>query len=211
MTPKKVSYEHMAATIIKKFKKRGIEGYYCSTSKEAVEKAMSLMEDSSTVAFGGSMTLKETGMLEALKNSNHTVIDRTVAKTPEEKREIYARSVLADDYFMSSNAVTLDGELVNIDGEGNRVACLITGPNQVILLVGMNKITSSVKEAIDRVHNIAAPPNGVRLELQTPCSVNGVCSDCYSKESMCCQVVITRKSKREGRIKVILIGEELGF
>lgn len=209
--PKKISYEHTALTIIKRLKKRGMEGYYCPTSKEAVEKAMTLMEDASTVAFGGSTTLQETGMLEALKKSNHTVIDRTVAKTPEEKREIYARSVMADDYFMSSNAITLDGELVNIDGEGNRVACLITGPKQVIILVGLNKVTTSVKEAINRVQNMAAPPNGVRLGLQTPCSVSGVCSDCYTKDCMCCQVVITRKSKKDGRIKVILIGEELGF
>ena len=112
---------------------------------------------------------------------------------------------------MSSNAVTLDGELVNIDGNGNRVACLITGPKNVILIVGMNKIVPDVTSGFDRVRNMAAPPNGVRLGLSTPCSKYGKCHDCYSPDCMCCEFVVTRKSRIPGRIKVILVGEELGY
>lgn len=211
MTPKQMNYEHLAKTVIKKFEKRGIEGFYCATSKEAVEQAMKLMKEDSVVAFGGSQTLIETGMMDALAASSHTVIDRTVAKTPDEQREIFAKSVMADDYLMSSNAITIDGELVNIDGNGNRVACLITGPKQVIILAGMNKLTRNVQDAVNRVRNIAAPPNGVRLDTKTPCSVKGICVDCHEKNCMCSHIVITRHSKIPGRIKVILIGEMLGY
>lgn len=211
MTSKKINYENLASTVIHKLEKRGMEGFYCATSKEAVEQAMKLMKEDSVVAFGGSQTLIETGMMEALASSAHTVIDRTIAKTPEEKREIYAKSVMADDYLMSSNAITIDGELVNIDGNGNRVACLITGPNQVIILAGMNKLTRNVQDAVNRVRNFAAPPNGVRLDTRTPCAVKGVCVDCHEKGCMCSHIVITRHSKIPGRIKVILIGEMLGY
>lgn len=112
---------------------------------------------------------------------------------------------------MSSNAITLDGELVNIDGNGNRVACLITGPKNVIVIAGMNKIAPDVKSAFDRVRNVAAPPNGVRLGTKTPCAKYGRCHDCYAADSMCCQFVVTRKSRIPGRIKVLLVGEELGY
>ena len=112
---------------------------------------------------------------------------------------------------MSSNAVTMDGELVNIDGTGNRVACLCHGPENVILIVGMNKVVKNVEEAISRVRNIAAPPNAVRLSKNTPCSKIGRCADCQSDDCICCQTVITRRSAVQGRIKVILVGEELGY
>ena len=211
MSPKKQAYENMAKTVIGNFERRGIEGYYCEDAKAAVAKACSLMEEGSVVSWGGSMTLTETGMMDALKEGKYKLIDRAVAKTEQEKREIYAKTVMADYYFMSSNAITLDGELVNIDGNGNRVACLITGPANVIILAGMNKLVSSIDEGIDRVHNFAAPPNGVRLSCKTPCALTGICGDCYSPDCMCCEVVITRKSKVPGRIKVILIGEEFGY
>lgn len=211
MDVKQKSYENTANSIIKEFKKRGIEGFYCPTSKEAVELAMSMMEPHSVIASGGSQTLEESGMMQAIRESEHTYLDRLKAATPEEKREIYAKSVMADYYFMSANAVTLDGELVNIDGNGNRVACLITGPKEVIVMVGMNKIVTDTGEGINRVRNVAAPPNGVRLNLNTPCSLIGKCANCLSEQTMCAQIVITRRSKPDGRIKVILIGETLGY
>lgn len=210
MTPKQVSYSNTAESVIKEMKKRGIEGFYCETSADAVEQVLSMIEEESTVASGGSMTLEESGILPAVREGNYQYIDRMLAKTEDEKRKVYAQSVMADTFLMSSNAVTLDGQLVNIDGNGNRVACLITGPKQVIVVAGMNKLVSTVEEGIDRVHNIAAPPNGVRLGLQTPCSMIGKCADCLSKECMCSQVVITRMCKND-RIKVILVGETLGY
>lgn len=210
MTPKQISYKNTADSVIKEFAKRGIEAYYCEDSAKAVEQVLSMMEENTVIASGGSATLNETGILDAVKNGSYTYIDRMVAKTPEEAREIYAKTVMADYYLMSSNAVTLDGQLVNIDGNGNRVACLITGPKQVIVVAGMNKLVTNVEEGINRVHNVAAPPNGVRLGLETPCAKIGKCAECFSKQSMCSQVVITRMCKND-RIKVVLVGEELGF
>ncbi len=211
MTILQESYGNTAKTVIKNLTKRGMEGYYCATKEEAVAKAMELMEDNSVVSWGGSMTLSETGMMDALRASNHTLIDRMTAKTPDEQREIYAKTVMSDYYFMSTNAITYDGELVNIDGNGNRVACLITGPKNVIILAGMNKLTTDVDSAIARVHNQAAPPNGVRLNLDTPCAKTGVCSKCLSPQCMCCDTVVVRMSRNPGRIKVILIGESFGY
>lgn len=211
MDHKQKSYENTAASVIKEFQKRGIDGFYYPSSKEAVAFAMSMMEPNSVIASGGSQTLEESGMMRAILESDHVYIDRLKASTPEEKRELYAKSVMADYYFMSSNAITLAGELVNIDGNGNRVACLITGPRNVIVLAGMNKIVSDVGEAVNRVRNIAAPPNGVRLHLNTPCASIGKCADCMFEQTMCSHIVVTRRPKQNGRIKVILIGESLGY
>ena len=211
MSPKEVAKQNLANTIIKNMAKKNLEGYYCATSAEAVEKAFSLMPEGASVTWGGSMTLTECGLMDALKNSNYELIDRDTAKTPQEAREMYAKQVMADYYLMSSNAVTMNGELVNIDGRANRVSCLCWGPQNVIVIAGMNKVTADVEDALKRVRNIAAPPNTVRLNKNTPCSQTGKCADCYSPECICSQVLITRRSSTPNRIKVILVGEELGY
>lgn len=211
MTPMEEFYEKQAATIIKRLEKRNITGYYCPDRTSAAEKVLSIIEDGSTVSWGGSMTLKECGVIDALKQAPVTLLDRASAKTPEEVRTIYRKAFSADYYLMSSNAITLDGQLVNIDGNGNRVAALTFGPEHVILVVGMNKVTKTVEEALDRVHNVAAPPNAVRLGSDTPCSVTGVCADCLSPQCLCAQVLVTRYSRTPGRIQVVLVGETLGY
>lgn len=211
MTDKQKTFEKMAASIIKSFEKRGIEGYFCPDGASAVEKALSLMPAGSSVGFGGSETLKETGMLDALKAGEYEIFDRSNGKDAAEVKQICMQAIGADYFLMSSNAITLDGELVNIDGTGNRVAALIWGPENVIILAGMNKIVADVKAGVDRVRNMAAPPNATRLNIKTPCGVTGKCEDCYSPSCMCCEFVITRKSKFPNRIKVILIGEEYGY
>lgn len=211
MTPKQTAYANQAATIIKNLKKRNMDGYYCPDAASAVEQAISLMPEGATISWGGSMTLSEIGLMDALQAHTYTLIDRMTAQTPEEKREIYAKTTLADYYLMSTNAITLDGQLINIDGTGNRVACLIHGPEHVIILAGMNKVCPDVTSAFQRVKNCATPPNTVRLNCKTPCSVTGICGDCLSAETICCQEVITRYSRVPGRIKVILIGEEYGY
>ena len=157
------------------------------------------------------MTLEETGMMDALRSADIQFLDRAVCKTPEDSRKMFHDALMADFYFMSTNAMTIDGELVNIDGNGNRVAALIYGPENVIILAGMNKVAKDVAEAVDRVHLTATPMNCVRLNKQTPCAVTGVCADCLSPDCICNQVVITRRSGIQGRIKVILIGEEFGY
>lgn len=212
MNPKQSHYETLANTIIKNLAKRRIEGCYCATIEDAEKKAFSYLTENCTVSFGGSMTLEDTGMLTALRHDpNIHLIDRATASTPEEAKKMYHDALSADFYFMSTNAITVDGELVNIDGNGNRVAALIYGPENVIIMAGMNKVSANVEEALSRIHNTATPMNSHRLNKKTPCSATGVCADCLSPDCICNQVVITRRSGIEGRIKVILIGEELGY
>ncbi len=211
MTPKAMANEKLANTIIKNMAKKNLEGYYCATSAEAVEKALSLMPEGSSITWGGSLTLTECGLMDALQDKNYELIDRKDAKTPEENRIMYGRQVMADYFLMSSNAVTINGELVNIDGNSNRVACLCCGPQNVIVIAGMNKVATDVEDALKRVRNIAAPPNAMRLNRNTPCTQTGKCADCYSPECICSEIVITRRSSIPNRIKVILVGEELGL
>jgi hypothetical protein len=211
MTPKQQYYENISATLIKNLAKRQMEGFYCPDRKSALEKALSLMPDGASVAWGGSMTLSETGLMDAVKSGPYQIIDRDSARTPEERRALYGQICCADFFLMSTNAITLDGELVNVDNSSSRVAFLLFGPQQVIILAGMNKLVTDVASGIDRARNIAAPPNAVRLNRKTPCAATGRCGDCYTPESICCQTVITRRSATPGRIKVILVGEELGY
>lgn len=212
MNPKQTFYETQAKTIIKNLEKRHMEGYYCPTKEDAVKTAMSLTAANTTVSFGGSMTLSETGIMDALKNRTDIhLIDRSLAKTPDEIKQAYRDSFSADTYFMSTNAITLDGQLVNVDGNGNRVAALIYGPDQVIIITGMNKIASTVEDAVRRVHNIASPPNCIRLNKHTPCAATGMCAECLGDDCICSQTVITRRSGIIGRIKVLFVGEELGY
>ena len=211
MSPKKQSYENLAESIIKKFNMRGIEGYYCSTKEEVMPMIKRLLTPGCSIAWGGSETLKEVDFFDELEGSDYVIYDRNLVKTPEEEREFAAKVVTCDYFFMSSNAITLDGELVNIDGRGNRVAYLIYGPQNVIVVAGMNKIVPDVEAGIKRTQNVAAPPNGVRLNTGTPCAEFGRCGNCLNDGCMCCEIVITRKSRVPNRIKVILVGEELGF
>ena len=202
MSPKKKFYETAAETLIKNLNKRGMEGYYVDNGKEAVEKALSLTTPGSSVSWGGSMTITDIGLIDALKAGDYTVLDRTVPKTDEEKREFFGKVNMCDYYFMSTNAITMDGELLNIDGTGNRVASLIFGPANVVIVAGMNKVVDNVDTALDRARNTAAPMNTIRLDRSTPCTKTGRCMDCMSPECICSPV---------GRIKVILVGEELGY
>ena len=211
MNPKKENYKHLAQTVLKGMEKRHMESYYCETVEEAKSLALSLVPAGSSVSFGGSVTLDETGVLAALRErTDIKLYDRNTANGPEEMKQIMHDALSCDYYFMSSNAITHDGELVNIDGNGNRVAALIYGPENVIVIAGMNKIVKDVEEGISRSRNVAAPPNCVRLSKNTPCAVNGVCGNCLA-DTICDQIVITRASRMPKRLKVILVGEELGF
>ena len=202
-----------AQTIIKGLEKRNMEGVFCETKEDALAKALSYIEEGSSVTWGGSMSISEIGLMDAVKNGNYEIIDRSVAKNYDEQREIFSKAVLADYYLMSSNAITLDGELINIDGTGNRVACLTYGPKNVIMIVGMNKVVNDVEDGIKRVRNFASPPNTLRLRLKTPCSMTGRCGDCYGDTCICSQIVVTRRQSAamRGRIKIILVGESLGY
>ena len=207
MNPKKQAFAKTAQSMIKCLEKRNMEGFYFETAAEAVEAALKMMPEGSVVACGGSATLAESGMLDALNSGNYTVIDRA----SQNSRENYAKAVLSDYYFMSTNAITTKGELVNIDGNANRVACLCHGPSHIMMFVGMNKVAADVESAIKRVRTYACPANADRLNRNTPCGIAGVCGECLAEDCFCNQIVITRRSGHKGRIKVFLIGEELGF
>ena len=171
------------------------------------------MEKGSVVSWGGSMSIEEIGLMDAVRNGDYEIIDRDKAKDYDERREIFSKIVLSDYFLMSTNAITLDGELINIDGTGNRVGPLCFGPKHVIMIVGMNKVVSSVEDGVARVRNIAAPPNCIRLGLETPCSLTGRCADCYGDTCICSDIVVTRRQSAamRGRIKVILVGENIGY
>ena len=204
-------YENVANTIIKNFNKRQIEGYYCPNKKSALEKALELMPKGSSIGWGGSMTLIEIGLIDAIKNGDYKVVDRDITTNSEELRKIYGEICCADYFLMSTNAITLDGELINIDGRGNRVAFLCYGPQNVLILTGMNKVVTDVESGFKRTKDIAASPNAIRLNRKTPCAITGKCENCYSPDCMCGQLVVTRRSGISNRIKVILIGEEMGY
>ena len=213
MSAVKNAYQLQAQTVIKNMKKRGINGYYAADKEEALKTALSLMEKGSSVAAGGSATLTEIGLLDYVKThpDEYTFIDRKAAKTPLEAREIHAKTMMADYFLMSSNAITKEGELVNIDGNGNRVGALCFGPDKVIIVAGMNKITSDLHAAYKRIRTQACPPNCMRLNLKTPCAATGFCGDCLGSQSICSQFLTIRQSRFEDRIHVILVGENLGF
>lgn len=212
MDPKKEYYARVAETIIKKLNYRRMEGFYCDTAADALEQVKQLIKKGSSVSFGGSVTLAETGILDWLRGCEDiTLYDRSVCTTPEEIRQVYRQAFSCDTYLMSTNAITVDGELMNVDGTANRVAALCYGPDQVIVVVGINKIVSDVESGYKRIKDIASPQNGLRLNRNTPCSVNGVCGDCMGDACMCSQTVITRRSAEVNRIKVIIVGENLGY
>lgn len=211
MNYKQEAFAKAACGIIKNLEKRGMEGYYFENSADMVHAILEMMPCGSIVSWGGSASLTESGMMDALNSNDYILIDRTTAKTDQERREIYAKTVMSNYYFCSTNAITLEGELVNIDGNGNRVACIIQGPEHVMLIVGMNKVVKDIDCAIKRVRTDACPPNAIRLHMNTPCAVTGKCADCLSPECFCNQIVVTRRSRHAGRIKVFLVGEELGF
>ena len=211
MTPKQLAFQAAAESIIKNLNQRNMEGYFCEDSTACVKKILEIMEDGAVIGWGGSQSIAECGLMDAIHNGRYTLIDRMTAKTPEESRELYARTVMADYYLMSTNAITMDGELINIDGNGNRVACLIHGPKHVIMVVGMNKLVSNVEDGYRRVRDIATPANTKRLNKNTPCFHTGRCGDCLSPDCICNQVVITRRSGHAGRIKIFFVAEDLGY
>lgn len=211
MSIQKDFYEKQAHTLIKQLEKRHMNGYYCSTKEEALSLALSMMPEGSSISWGGSETIKEVGLLDALYEKNaYTLYDRDKA-APDERDEILRRSYFADFYLMSSNAITLEGELINIDGNGNRISALIFGPKKVIMLVGMNKVVPNVEAGMGRIKNVASPQNAIRLNRQTPCGIAGTCNNCLSPDCMCMHTVITRNSRESDRIHVILVGESLGY
>ena len=212
MTPIEQRNELLANKVIKSLNTRHIEGYYCATSADAIKKVLTLIPQGSSISWGGSMTIRDMGMTDALfKADAYTLYDRDQAKSPEEIQSIYRQTFGADFYISSVNAMSEQGDIVNIDGNGNRVAAIAWGPKKVIFVVGINKIAKDLDAAIKRARGTAAPINTVRLNRETPCTLDGVCHDCHSPNSICNQIHIIRNSYDNGRFSVVIVGEELGY
>ncbi len=207
----KEAYRVKAATIIKNLQKRFMEGYYVDTKEEAIEKVMSMIQQDDVVGWGGSMTIDELGIKKLLEEKDIKVHDRDKAKSPEERVKIMKLALTSDIFLTSTNAITMDGELVNIDGNGNRVAAYCYGPNNVIVVAGMNKVVTELDMAVRKVRLDATVPNTYRFNMETPCHFTGKCTECTMKDTLCGQILITRFCKPQNRIKVILVGENLGF
>ena len=201
--------------IIKELESRNMEGYYADSKEEALQIALKLALDmipeGSSISWGGSVSIKEIGLQQAVCQGNYKVYDRDATNTPEERRQVMIDAYGCDYFITSTNAITSTGELVNVDGMANRVSAIAFGPKNVLMIVGMNKVVKSVEDAISRTRNEAAPVNAQRFGIDTPCVKTGVCFDCKSPDTICCQTLITRYSKIKGRIKIILVNEDLGF
>ena len=199
--------EKLAQVVIKGLQSRNMTGYYAADKEEALAQALKLIGEESSVAMGVCESAHEIGLVKALQEGNYQYIDRSKMSPRDGLLAAYD----ADVFLSSVNAMTSDGVLVNIDGNSNRVSCIAQGPKKVIFIVGMNKVCSDLDEAMKRARNVAAPVNAQRFDVKTPCKVSGKCFDCKSPDTICCQFLITRYSRHEGRIHVILVNDTLGF
>ncbi len=200
--------ELLAQKVIKGLASRNMTGYYAASAEEAKKIALDLIPEGSSISMGGGMSVHEIGLVDALKEGSYNFIDRDKA---EDKRAAMLAAYDADFFLSSCNAMTEDGILVNIDGNANRVSAIAQGPKKVIFIVGMNKVCDDVDGAMKRARNVAAPINSQRFGLDTPCCKTGSCMNCKSPDTICCQFLITRFSRHEGRIHVILVNDSLGF
>lgn len=211
MTPKAMYYEKRAQILVKNLHSRHFEAYYCANKEEALKKALELIPEGASVGWGGTMTATAMGLQDAIHAGPYRAMDRDRCATVEEKEKLQREIFFADAFITGANALSLDGQMVNIDGTGNRVAPIVYGPGMVIVVAGMNKVEDDLEAAMNRARTVAAPMNKQRFPNQTPCDVTGTCADCKSPESICNQILITRNCRPAGRIKFILIGEDLGY
>ena len=202
------AYQLKALKTVENLNRNNFEAYFVATSQEAVELVKSLCKSGCRTASGGSATLSECGLLPVILGQDYIYTDRAGGPSPD---ELTAATFTSDAYFMSSNAITEKGELYNIDGTGNRVAALTFGPKNVFVIAGINKIVPDLAAAKQRLEKIASPANAIRLNRKTPCAATGECADCRSTDRICCTTVITSYQRQKGRVKVIIVGEALGY
>ena len=200
--------ELLARKVIKGLQSRNITGYYAESKEAALAKALELIPEGSTICMGGCMSAAEIGLEKTISEGNYNYIDRTKAADP---RQAMLAAYDADVFIASANAMTNDGEIVNIDGNSNRVSAIAYGPRKVVFIVGMNKVCSDLDEAVKRARNVAAVSNVMRFDIDTPCKKTGACADCKSPDTICCNFLITRCSRHAGRMHVILVNDNLGF
>ncbi|MDR0671772.1 MAG: lactate utilization protein [Oscillospiraceae bacterium] len=208
----------LAPHVVKALQSRNFEAYYCRTGEEAATLALGLIPGGASVSWGGSVTLQEIGLLDQVRHGPFRPLDRDTAQTPEERLALMRQALLCDVYLASVNALSEDGQLVNVDGVGNRVAAFTFGPRSVVAVVGMNKLCKTLPAAEIRARTYAAPLNAQRVlagagpeTVKTPCQHTGTCADCKSSASICSFLITIRMCRPARRIKIILVGEPLGY
>ena len=211
-TAKKLYYSKRGEVLVKNLKKRHFDAVYCDTKEEALQQALSWIPDGSTVGWGGATSAQQIGLMAALNAGNYQTLDRDTCKTAEERDQMAKACLTANVFITGANALSMTGEMVNIDGSGNRVAAIVYGPKNVLVIAGMNKVTDSLESAVIRARTVAAPANQQRFLLENnPCTTTGSCGDCKSETCICNQILITRHCRPLGRIRFILVGEDLGL
>ncbi|MEQ8196450.1 MAG: lactate utilization protein [Clostridiaceae bacterium] len=197
---------------IEALRKNNMNGYLLNSIEELISKIEELVKKDSRVTCGGSVSLFEVGIIDHLRSGRYDFLDRyKEGLSGEELREIYRQAFLCDAYFVSSNAITEAGEIYNVDGNGNRVAAILYGPEKVIIIAGTNKIVKDLDEAIKRTKEISAPANAKRLNRATPCTESGRCMDCKSPERICREYTLIRSQGNKDRIHVLFLNEEIGY
>ena len=204
-------YEKRGQVLVKNLKNRHFDAYYCPDAASALAKALELIPEGASVGWGGALSAQQIGLIDAVKAGNYAAIDRDAAKTPEERTQALKQCLSANVFLCGANALSLDGQMVDIGGTGNRVAAISYGPDMILVIAGMNKVCDTLDDAMTRARTVAAPMNKQRFPFKTPCEVTGTCADCKSEESICNQILVTRNCRPAGRIKFVLVGEELGF
>ena len=207
----KLYYEKRGNILVKNLQSRHFDAYYCENREEALKKALELIPEGASVGWGGALSAEQIGLIDAVRQGNFRPIDRSLAGSQEEREQMMRDCLFSDVFLTGANGLSLDGQMVNIDGTGNRVAAIIYGPKTVLVVAGMNKVEDTLENAIRRARTVAAPMNNQRFSNDNPCSVTGTCGNCKNLTCICNQIVITRHCRPAGRIKFILVGEELGL
>jgi len=211
LNPRQKYCEKRAQILVKNLRARHFDAWYCADREAALNKALELIPEGASVGWGGAMSAQQIGLIDRMNEGPYRAIDRDKTSSPEERKAAMRQCLLTDVFITGANALSMDGQMVNIDGVGNRVAAIVYGPETVLVIAGMNKVVDTLEDAVRRARTIAAPMNKQRFSSETPCEITGMCADCKSEGCICNQILITRNSKPAGRIKVILVGEELGL
>ena len=210
-SPREWHAETLGCRVVEALKKNRFQAEYVSTREEARRRILELVPGEGSVGVGGSVTIAQLKVLDELSDRGNVILSHSVAGlSPEEKIEVRRRQLTCDCFLTSTNAITLDGKLVNVDGTGNRVASMIFGPKKVLIVAGINKIVKNVDSALERIEQTTAPINNKRLNLLNPCTKTGVCMDCESSTRICNVTTVIRKKPSLTDITVLVVGEELG-
>ena len=207
----KACYEKRGQILVKNLKNRHFDAWYCDSKEDALAKVLELIPEGAKIGWGGVLSAQQIGLFDALRSGNYDLLDRDLCQTPEEREQMMKDAMFSDVFLTGANGLSLDGQMVNIDGTGNRVAATIYGPKKVIVIAGMNKVCDTLEEAVKRAREVAAPMNMMRFMKDTPCAATGKCGDCKQEGCICNQIVITRHCRPVGRIQFVLVGEHLGL